>query len=350
MIFGTVGFIANTIAIIILTRHKDLSKYFFNWLLTATAINDNLFLASSIFVAMDQHFYRSPAHEQAYINWIYPVRSISLFASIYMMVLLSYERYKAVSQSTSYEGNVLEMESPWVLLFTNTGSIVLASFAVNISTFWELQIQDNYRTISYPDSNSSMQRLLSESGPNYINMAINLSSYRYSHRGVYRYLAFFQILLKTIIPILLLIYFNSTIYRALQKLYQKKRRMEFTQKPLLTNESHSEVYLKTKRNISSLIVLLSIVCLFVLCHALCPVHIISDIISHVNEQEASKLGCTGVKYWRLIVTTLSNFSIVVNASVNLFIYCIVNEKFKAILFKTICKILLFRQKETCLLP
>jgi hypothetical protein len=76
----------------------------------------------------------------------------------------------------------------------------------------------------------------------------------------------------------------------------------------------------------------------VICHALCPVHIISDVLNNKNEHDASeKYGCNGVKYWMLIVTTLSNFLIVVNASINLFIYVAVNSKFKSILVDMFCK-------------
>ena len=304
LIFGTVGFIANTIAIIVLTRYRELSKYFFNWLLTATAVNDNVFLATSIFVAINQHFYRTPTHDSAYVNFIHPLQTMSLFTSIYMMVLLSYERYKTVSQSTRYEGNVFEMQSPSVLLFTHIGLILLASFAVNVSTFWELELKQNISIANGTGSGMTPGENIS----NYIDMAVHLSSHRYLHRGVYRYIALFHVLLKTIIPIILLIYFNSTIYCALRKLYEKKRQI---------SNIESESYKKTTRNISNLIVLLSVVCVFVVCHALCPVHIISDVLNNKNEIDASeKYGCTGVKYWMLIVTTLSNFLIVVNASVN----------------------------------
>ena len=327
LIFGTVGFLSNTIAIVILTKYKELNKYFFNWLLTATAVNDNVFLATSIFVAINQHFYRASFHDHAYVSFIYPIQTISLFASIYMMVLLSYERYKAVSQKTRYEGNVAEMQSPWVRLSYHIGLIFIASFAVNISTFWELELTKESIDISNNNSRESQD---------YIAMAVNLSSHRYLHRPVYRYIALFHVLTKTVVPIILLIYFNSTIYRALKKLYQKKQHMINIKKECYLNVTTTECYQKTNRNIANLIVVLSIVCVFVLCHALCPVHIISDVLNNENEHQAWKLGCNGVKFWMLIVTTLSNFLVVVNASVNLFIYVAVNTKFKTTMVKMIC--------------
>lgn len=327
LIFGAVGFLANTVAIVILTRYKELSKYFFNWLLTATAVNDNVFLATSIFVAINQHFYRTSSHDYAYVSFIYPIQTISLFASIYMMVLLSYERYKAVSQKTRYEGNVAEMQSPWVRLSYHLGLIFIASFAVNISTFWELEITKKSMGISNINDSESQD---------YLDMAVDLSTHRYLHRPVYRYIALFHVLSKTVVPTVLLIYFNCTIYRALQKLYQKKRHMINIRNECYVNVTKTECYQKTNRNIANLIVVLSIVCVFVLCHALCPVHIISEILNNENEHQARKLGCNGVKFWMLIVTTLSNFLVVVNASVNLFIYVAVNTKFKTTMVKMIC--------------
>ena len=314
-------------AIIILTKYKELSKYFFNWLLTATAVNDNVFLATSIFVAINQHFYRTPLHDYAYVSFIYPIQTMSLFASIYMMVLLSYERYKAVSQKTRYEGNVAEIQSPWVRLSYNIGLIFLGSFAVNISTFWELELTKESGKISSTNESESQD---------YIDMAIDLSSHRYLHRPVYRYIALFHVITKTVVPVILLIYFNSIIYQALQKLYQKKRHMMNIKNECYLNVTKTECYQKTNRNIANLIVVLSIVCVFVLCHSLCPVHIISDVLNNENEHQAWKMGCNGVKFWMLVVTTLSNFLIVVNASVNLFIYVVVNSKFKTTMVKMIC--------------
>ena len=158
-------------------------------------------------------------------------------------------------------------------------------------------------------------------------MSVTLSSYRFQHRAVYRYLAVFNILIKNVIPLILLIYFNVTIFRALVKLYERRRQM---------NNIESECYKKTEHNISNLIVLLSIVVVFILCHALCPVRILSTLSNFENERLALKQGCIGVKYWMLIVTSISNFLIVVNASTNLFIYLVINPRFKTIFVKLIC--------------
>ena len=244
-----------------------------------------------------------------------------------MMVLLSYERYKAVSQKTRYEGTVAEMQSPWVRLSYHIGLIFIASFAVNISTFWELEVKKESKDILNTNDSDSQD---------YIAMAVDLSSHRYLHRPVYRYIALFHVLTKTVVPIILLIYFNSIIYKALQKLYQKNRHMMNIRNECYLNVTRTECYQKTNRNIANLIVVLSIVCVFVSCHALCPVHIISDVLNNENEHQAWNLGCNGVKYWMLVITTLSNFLVVVNASVNLFIYVAVNTKFKTTMVKLIC--------------
>ena len=135
-----------------------------------------------------------------YVNYIYPFRSVSLFVSIYMMILLSYERYKAVSQSTDYEGNVYEMHSPWTNLLTKVGLILLGSFAVNISTFWELQMRKENKPI-ITANNSNIRLFDKQNLSKYIEMSVTLSSYRFQHRGVYRYLAVFNILIKNVIPL-----------------------------------------------------------------------------------------------------------------------------------------------------
>ena len=107
---GLIGVLANFVAIATLTRNKELSSYFFNWLLTTLTILDTMFLACGAYDSIRTHYMNGSPHMDSmnyiHVRFIHPFRSMLLLSSIYMMIVLSYERYRAVSGTTTYQGNI----------------------------------------------------------------------------------------------------------------------------------------------------------------------------------------------------------------------------------------------------
>ena len=100
---GCFGFIMNSITLYVLTRQK-LKKMFFNKLLICLAIFDTLFIINSIYESYRLNMTKTNyCSMQGYVLLVlYPFRQIVLCCSIYMTIMLAFERYLAVSKPITY--------------------------------------------------------------------------------------------------------------------------------------------------------------------------------------------------------------------------------------------------------
>ena len=139
---GIICVSANCITIGTLARNKELSSYFFNWLLTTLTILDSMFLACGAYDAIRNQFLTSSylVLDQMHVSFIHPFRSMLMVSSIYMMIALSYERYKAVSGTTTYQGNINDILHPWQQLFQYVSPVIIGSIVFYIPKFWELEL------------------------------------------------------------------------------------------------------------------------------------------------------------------------------------------------------------------
>ena len=322
VIVGFIGTLANSIAIIILTRYKELSAYFFNWLLTVLAIIDNIFLTCGVYEAVRQHFYQSSLMDHIYAGFLHPFRSMIMVSSIYMIVVLSYERHKAVSGTTRYQSTVNEILNPWRHLIMYVGPVIIGSILFYVPKFFELEMKS---FIVEPSTNVSELKMTMEPNTG-VEMSSKLAFTPLRHNKIYVlwYVTIFNAVMTSGVPFLCLVYLNVKIYFGLKKIRQRRC-------SLISNDQTN----RARTNVSQATVLLTIVSIFVLCHVLRLILNIAEIINHENERKASNNGCLGVKYWMFIATVLSNFLVIVNSSTNLFVYCIVNKVFRDILIKTI---------------
>ena len=327
MLVGILGIIFNTVAIVTLVGHNELSRHFFNWLLTVLAVVDNIFLATSISEAIRQHFYQSSLHDYVYGAFLHPFRSMIMFASIYMIIVLSYERYKVISNPVVYQTNIDEMSNPWLSLLKYIGPLVIFSIVFYLPKFWELQVNEVVREVSvqrneFSENNTHIKEdiILKSS------TTINETSLRHNKIYVLWYVTIFNVVMTSAIPLILLAYLNAKVYYGLKYIQKSRVNLRATSTDLLE---------RANQNVSQGIVLLSIVCVFVFCHVLRLILNISEVINHERERNAYENGCFGVEYWMFIATTLSNFLILVNSSINFFIYCLVNKTFKALFLERV---------------
>ena len=97
IIIGSMGIIFNLTTINVLLG-SDLAASFFNWLLVCLAIFDNLFLLTGILEAFRTHLGSTTLHKQILVIFLYPLRSVVMFCSIYLTVMLALERYHALAK------------------------------------------------------------------------------------------------------------------------------------------------------------------------------------------------------------------------------------------------------------
>ena len=96
---GILGIVVNVIMIIVLST-KDFWKIFFNKLVICLTISDIIFLAFSVYESLRLHIINmNYCSYQGFIQLVvYPMRKISMCFSVYMTIILSFERYLAVTR------------------------------------------------------------------------------------------------------------------------------------------------------------------------------------------------------------------------------------------------------------
>lgn len=91
-------------------------------------------------------------------------------------------------------------------------------------------------------------------------------------------------------------------------------------------------------------VLFGVVIVFFMCHILRIILDLEELISYedLNEtiEKAQNNGevCQGVQFWTMITTDISHFLIIVNASINFFIYCFLSKQFRGALKDELTKL------------
>ena len=133
----------------------------------------------------------------------------------------------------------------------------------------------------------------------------------------YHYVLWYQmiagLLLRYIIPIVFLLYFNSIIF-------MKTR--------LLRSESGQNTNAEDIRLAS---ILFSVVILFMICHFMGMVLNVYETIDIDNIQEKIKMGCFAIPIWALYVKAMHMLMLVINSAANPFIFVFVSPRFRRLL-------------------
>ena len=320
---ASIGIPANMIVIAAITRNAELSKHFFNWLLVAVTVIDSLFLGCGFFESIRLYFHESHTMDLIHVTIIYPFRSMLMLASIYMIVLLSYERYKAVTNHL-YEGDVNKMLHPWLHFMRYVMPVILGAILYYLPKFWEQELK--YSTIH--GSNNSTQNTSNITVPQIVS-----TSLRHNRSYVLWYVTLGHTVVTSLIPLSLLVYLNVRVYFRLKKFLQIRSTLRHRRVAQIGPSTNQ----RDKPKESHTTVLCLMVCVFIGCNIMRLILNISEIVNHENERKANENGCLGVHYWMLIATVLSNFLIHLNSSANLCVFCLANPKLREILMTTMIR-------------
>ena len=107
VIICVVGLVANCLSIPVL-KTKELYASTFNRLLIVLALTDNFYLTFALLesVRTDLDFC-TDTHTIVFVHALYPLHNIILCLSIYLTVILSMERYRAVSKPIDYHAVIV---------------------------------------------------------------------------------------------------------------------------------------------------------------------------------------------------------------------------------------------------
>ena len=84
-------------------------------------------------------------------------------------------------------------------------------------------------------------------------------------------------------------------------------------------------------------VLFGVVIVFFICHILRIILDMEELITYEDRHQtmeiAQRIGemCEGVQFWTMITADISHFLILVNSSINFYIYCFLSRQFKSVL-------------------
>ena len=97
---GCFGILLNCLTIFVLAR-PNMRKSFFNRLLVVLAVFDSVYLICEVSECF-RHRYETLVQQHLFVNFVYEIRQIAFSSSIYMTVILAYERYHALKDPTTY--------------------------------------------------------------------------------------------------------------------------------------------------------------------------------------------------------------------------------------------------------
>ena len=293
---------------------------------------------------------------------IYPLIHVALSASTFMTIAISHERYRAVKFPIRYTE---EMKAPHVVtrrLFLYTITVIFLSVVYNFSYFFELKVK--HVTISkhcdekLQSANSTtlvedaeiVEKITNLTHGNISNFKAALERTELGKNEDYlKYYRFItRLMISGIIPFVVLIYFNIEILRAIKKNNRLRRRLAVAQplsrlvsvqstrcesldsgpikvtNSMLTATSKQEQKRQQEDNLAKLFVVMVVA--FLCCNSL---KFALNFYDGINVKHK-------VEEWYRIISFFSNILVLINSSMNMGIYCIMNIKFRKDLIE-LCK-------------
>jgi len=346
---GCFGFIMNSITLYVLTRQK-LKKIFFNKLLTCLAIFDTLFIINGIYESYRLNMTKTDyCSMQGYVMLVlYPFRQIVLCCSIYMTIMLAFERYLAVSKPITYRRQSIT-ESENKRLLKHLLPVIIVSVIYTVPSFLSFTIRSfpipgKDFAISGNDSNTQSSNN-SSSGNDVLEFiyCIQPTELRVSKLFVLCYVNITKFVVTGAIPIICLVILNLRIFIIIRASLKNRERLNISIKGANRHDANCKRR-KRAEEVRQAMVLFGVVIVFFMCHILRIILDLEELISYedLNEtiEKAQNNGevCEGVQFWTMITTDISHFLIIVNASINFFIYCFLSKQFRGALKAELTKL------------
>ena len=332
--FACCGSVLDLLAISILKTEKHACS--FNHLLCFVSIIDICFLVSSMIyhvVNTDTNIYSTIWTAILLIYVIGPLRSISMYASVYMTVALSYDRYKAISMPHKYRIQERLVSSSMcgelTRPITYTIKALIPSILFYLPQFFTFEIRQHTSPCDTKNL-TSMSTLQKNISCNTITYSIGATELRTNNQFRLWYLNFGNLIFTLAIPLFFIIVFNFIIYRKLKNFRKRQRNLQ--------REESKQIYMAYQ--------LFVFILLFTVSHAL---RIILNVTEYLNDnyyKELNRCEPPSTSFWlRVTIQPISSFMISFFAASNFFVYVLFNEDFRITLkerlenlFKCFCGI------------
>ena len=355
------GVILNCVSIYIIWKKYENANIFYQMLISLLCF-DILVLVTW----MNLSLYMAFKVENIVILHMFPYFSIpstqiAITVSTFMTVAIAHERYLAVRDPLKYSQHMKtpKLQSRRLKLYLFI--VIFISVAFNVPHFIELEVKYidasllAEKDLDLCHMNTSSDSLFGETA-NGTNQKMEDTNSNSTSTPIICYTSFGEnpyyldyyrnwakLMVTGVIPFVLLIFFNTYIYKAIKKNTSRRQRLTSAgpsaapQRVISTQQSNPSIGLgitgkkpmststkrKDEENLS--MVFVAIVTIFLLCHSL-------KIGLNFYDGLFGKVGATSANR---IAGYFSNFLIVINSAINMIIYCILNRKFRNHFLSTI---------------
>ncbi len=287
-ILASWGILANALSAHIFINRSASNT--FNSLLILLTIADALFLIFSIMtfcrLAFTTGFVLDQILAVIYPYFVHPCKGISLTCSTYATVAMALERYLGTHHPLKHSTERNKKRWPVIAAVSSVG--------VNLPRFFEVELKETKD--GYQVAASDLRR-----------------DETYSY-----YAAWFFSVVNTVGPFLILCFTNIKIYLFL-KSYSQDTGIGRASQTTRGQDSGAR---------SRTMVLLGIVLVFLTCNALRVVLNMHEITAMHKWMSCQAAGFYVIPYWTIMCADVSEFMLVVNSSVNFFIYTCFNRTFR----------------------
>ncbi|XP_011631088.1 FMRFamide receptor isoform X2 [Pogonomyrmex barbatus] len=293
-LIGLFGIFGNAISMIILSRPQMKSSI--NYLLIGLARCDTVLIIIAVLIyglpaiytytgaLFDYKFIVYPK----IIRYLYPLACIAQFVTVYLTLTVTLERYIAVCHPLKARSFCTYGRAQVAVLV-----IVIFAFIYNLPKFWEIEVY-NEKHWKY----------------NITVYCVYPTELRSNEYYVTLYIHWMYFFVYYMIPFIMLVIFNTAIYRRVRK----------------ANRDLQQLSRHQRREIGLATMLLCVVVVFLICNIL-------PMVSNAHETFIADPPQWMVQIGNLLVT--------INSSINFIIYVIFGRKFKRIFLKLFCSSRLF---------
>ena len=346
LFIGSIGILLNMTTVVVLIGTR-LCASFFNWLLVCLSLFDSLFLINGMLEASRYHVEKnSYLHNYIFVKFVYPFRSVVMFCSMYMTVILALERYNALARPTSSQSSnvgskklnaLVYFKKHWLRLLRYVGPVVLLSAVFCSPKYLELYLKQDEQCSTTVQNLSCSQH------------TIGLTDLRKSGDYVLWYINIMNLIVTTVVPFVALAYLNFNTYLKLNQYIhrQPSYRISLNSRQnhqLATQSDYKGVQERPRKQekhaVHQTLILFGIVIVFIISHVLRIILNIEELNSLGEERKAQEKGCDWLKFWTIIVAPISNLVLQMNSGINFFIYCFFNPSFRKVVISSLC--VLFR--------
>ena len=338
---GIVGIIVNIIFIRVLVS-VEFRKILFNKLITCLTVADLIFLLCSVYDSLRSHVLLfNTCSLKGYLQlMIYPVRKISMCFSIYMTVVLSLERFLAVTYPIRHRNR--SIGRTWIGQFLKyvSPAFVVSCMIFGLPLFFAFKMEEvklRHSDVIRETNLTNETVLLIDSNISVLNTKMEETQFclypwwRLDKMYILVFVNITTFVITGVIPFLLLFVLNCKIYYTIKYATKTKKQLNITYS--FSNPSRVERKQETEdrqNEILQSMVLFGIIISFFVCHILRVVLNLEEMIyfEELKEIEDMKLDCVGVQFWTAIASDWSHFLLQVNSSINLFIYGCLSKRFK----------------------